>query len=358
MEHLPAERQSLLFSATWPKDVRALAADILRPDYLEIRVGQVHELKANEDVSQTVLILPDVQAKQKVLLDSLRSLSADLFYHKLADRQQAAKSDGEEAYKVLVFCTSRGSVDHVFDVLVDEGVRCAAIHSEHDQIEREHTMRQFRSGEVRVLVATDLVARGLDIMGVSLVVNFEPPHSYRSEDYVHRIGRTGRAGRRGRAVTFLSPKDANQARAIMDVMQRTGQTPGKELEALAAKAKGNARQRREEKRRLFLAEKGQGKEERAKTAAKSSPRKVLGRLSGWTPNWLVLAVICFLVAELCGLCRRQSWSINSVGARWSSLADAALHMARQTFCSPQLSQNTSAPAVAEQAQSTDAGTPG
>merc|ERR1719161_2134141 len=91
------------------------------------------------------------------------------------------RGSAEVAEKVLIFCTSRQSVDSVHGFLANEKVRCAATHADHDQATRERTLREFRSGEVAILIASDLAARGLDISGVEIVINFEPPHSYKVE---------------------------------------------------------------------------------------------------------------------------------------------------------------------------------
>merc|ERR1712048_1251692 len=155
--------------------------------------------------------------------------------------------------KVLMFCTRRDSCEMLYEVIEQAEIPSAVIHAEYSQELREQALRDFRSGAVRVLVATDLAARGLDIAGVTIVVNFEPPQSSQVQDYVHRIGRTGRAGLRGRAITLLTPKETNQARVILDVMRNSNQTPPPELEELAAQARGTAKERRHWKRQQYLA---------------------------------------------------------------------------------------------------------
>merc|ERR1712048_249022 len=158
--------------------------------------------------------------------------------------------------KVLMFCTRRDSCEMLYEVIEQAEIPSAVIHAEYSQELREQALRDFRSGAVRVLVATDLAARGLDIAGVTIVVNFEPPQSSQVQDYVHRIGRTGRAGLRGRAITLLTPKETNQARVILDVMRNSNQTPPPELEELAAQARGTAKERRHWKRQQYMAKLG------------------------------------------------------------------------------------------------------
>lgn len=234
LEHLPARRQNLLFTATWPQEVHELAEAILRPDHVEVQIGRCRELAASADVEQTVLVLPDRNAKELALLNLIQS-----FFCKTEAGKESA----------LIFCTSRGSCDELHGMLQRSGVdRCAVVHARYDQRAREQTMEDFRQGAVRILVATDLVARGLDIPSVSLVINFEPPHSFQSEDYIHRIGRTGRAGHRGRAVTYLTPREANQAKAILEVLRRAGREPSQDLIELAARAQGTARERKLQQR--------------------------------------------------------------------------------------------------------------
>merc|ERR1712125_218372 len=103
--------------------------------------------------------------------------------------------------------------------LARSGFPCSSIHGDKDQTQRDDALGRLKDGRIKVLVATDVAARGLDIKGVGLVVNFAPANN--AEDYVHRIGRTGRAGARGFAITFLSSADGGKARGIMEVMERT-----------------------------------------------------------------------------------------------------------------------------------------
>merc|ERR550532_1715924 len=109
---------------------------------------------------------------------------------------------------------------------------CTSIHGDKDQMQRDEALSGLKNGRYKVLVATDVAARGLDIKGVGLVVNFDPANN--AEDYVHRIGRTGRAGAKGYAVTFLTSADGHKARGIVEVMERTDQQVPPDLRALAS----------------------------------------------------------------------------------------------------------------------------
>merc|ERR1711908_188281 len=116
------------------------------------------------------------------------------------------------------------------------------IHGDKDQTQRDDALNGLKSGRIKVLVATDVAARGLDIKGVGLVVNFNPANN--TEDYVHRIGRTGRAGAKGFAITFLTGADGTKAKGIVEVMQRTDQAITPELWALAGSGGGKPETKR------------------------------------------------------------------------------------------------------------------
>merc|ERR1719229_465366 len=115
-----------------------------------------------------------------------------------------------------------------------QNVPCAAVHGDKKQNERELAINGLKEGKIKLLVCTDVAARGLDIKGVTLVVNYDPPSN--TEDYVHRIGRTGRAGQKGHAVALVSERDTHALRGIIQVMKRTNQQITPEFEDLARNA--------------------------------------------------------------------------------------------------------------------------
>merc|ERR1719458_1644601 len=208
LKRLPRARQTLMFSATWPEEVRRLAHDFLtRP--VHIQLGDPEEgLMANEDVSQHLILLRSGEEKDPELLN--------LF------RQRFNRND-----LVLVFVARKNSCDFVSNMLNRIGVRSAAMHSDRTQEQREKTLAAFKAGSTPVLVATDVASRGLDVKGVSAVVNYDLPNN--TEDYVHRIGRTGRAGSKGESFTFItrSGEDMWKTMGIVEVMERAGQViPG------------------------------------------------------------------------------------------------------------------------------------
>jgi ATP-dependent RNA helicase RhlE len=190
---LPARRQNLLFSATLSAEVRALASTFLHdPDSVDV----APTIRAAESVEQ-IAYLVDPDRKRALLAHLVRS---------------------RDLHQVLVFCRTKQMTRRLASQLDRDGVEATAIHGDRTQPEREKALEQFKSGEVRVLVATDVAARGLDIEALPVVVNFEIPHD--PEDYVHRIGRTGRAGMEGIAISLVSFDEEDQLKSINRMLKR------------------------------------------------------------------------------------------------------------------------------------------
>jgi ATP-dependent RNA helicase RhlE len=187
VKKLPEQRQSLLFSATMPKEVAKLARDIL---WEPMRVEVTPEVVTVEAIEQHVF---HVQAPDK------RSL-----LEKLLDDPALAR--------VVVFTRTKHGANRLAGQLLKSGHAADAIHGNKSQNARQRALAAFKSGECRVLVATDLFARGIDVAEVTHVVNFDLPNE--PESYVHRIGRTGRAGRTGIAYAFCDPSERGQLAAI------------------------------------------------------------------------------------------------------------------------------------------------
>jgi ATP-dependent RNA helicase RhlE len=209
---LPARRQNLLLSATLPAEVRSLASAFL------------HE-PASIDVAPTV---PAAESVEQVayLVDGVRK--RQLLAHLVRSR---------DLRQVLVFTRTKHMASRLASQLDREGVQATAIHGDRTQPERERALGMFKSGDVRVLVATDVAARGLDIEALPHVVNFELPHD--PQDYVHRIGRTGRAGMPGHAISLVSLEEEDALRAINRLLRRdlpVRQVRGFELDAQAGAA--------------------------------------------------------------------------------------------------------------------------
>lgn len=185
--YLPKQRQTLMFSATMPPNIRKLAKSILsNPVEINLAVS-----KPAENILQAVY---HVSASNKL------SLLASLLSKK--DVVQSA----------IVFASTKAEVKSIESKLRKEGVSVTAMHSDLEQKQREEVMRDFRNRKVQVLVATDIVARGIDIEDIDLVVNYDVPSD--PEDYVHRIGRTARAQSDGVAITFVSPDQRNKLQSI------------------------------------------------------------------------------------------------------------------------------------------------
>lgn len=178
-ELLPVERQTLCFSATITPSISALVRDfMIDPVTVSVRTGET-----SEHVDQDVIEAFDKVHKLEVLGDLLAK---------------------EEFEKVLVFGETKFGVQRLADSLSKMDIPAAAIHGNKTQSQRQRALRAFKNDEVKVLVATDVAARGLDIPDVSHVINFDQPNTY--DDYVHRIGRTGRGGKTGKALTFIEPR--------------------------------------------------------------------------------------------------------------------------------------------------------
>jgi ATP-dependent RNA helicase RhlE len=184
---LPAKRQTLMFSATFSDDIRSLANSLLvNPVSIDISPRNSP---------------PSLVDHQVYHVDS-----ADK--HPLL-RRMIVDGDIKQA---LVFTRTKHGANRLAERLARDGLNCAAIHGNKSQAARTRALSDFKQGRVRILVATDIAARGLDISEMPHVVNFELPHV--PEDYVHRIGRTGRAGSRGRAVSLVSRDERERLRAI------------------------------------------------------------------------------------------------------------------------------------------------
>ena len=184
---MPAERQNLLFSATFPREIRELADRLLNaPSRIEV----ASEQPTADGVSQIVHPV-DRQRKNKLLSFLIGS---------------------NDWSKVLVFARTKRGADRLTLHLKGDGIRAEAIHSDKTQGARTRALAEFKRGKIRVLVATDIAARGLDIDDLPHVVNYELPHV--AEDYVHRIGRTGRAGRKGDAVSLVCADESKQLQGI------------------------------------------------------------------------------------------------------------------------------------------------
>jgi ATP-dependent RNA helicase RhlE len=204
---LPKERQSLLFSATLPDAIMSLANQLVRNP---VRITISPDTPAVEKIEQKMFFV-DKTAKFPLLLQVLA---------------------GEGKDKVIVFAQMKHVVSRIADQLCREGIKAESIHGDKSQVQRTMALENFKAGKARVLVATDVAARGLDIEAVSHVINFDLP--VEAETYVHRIGRTARAGAGGDAVSFCSRDEKDALRNIELLLGRDFSTKGANALAKAA----------------------------------------------------------------------------------------------------------------------------
>ncbi|MDU0810649.1 MAG: DEAD/DEAH box helicase [Burkholderia sp.] len=191
---LPKERQTLLFSATFSEEIKKLAYTYLH----NIKMIEVEQRNStNTNVTQIVYNIAESD-KHEAVIQLIRDHSIK---------------------KAIVFCNSKISVNRLSRKLEHDGIVSSAIHGNKSQIERSRILNAFKRGEIEVLVATDVAARGLDIVQLPVVINFDLPLS--ADDYVHRIGRTGRAGGAGMALSLCSPKERKQLVDIEKLIKHT-----------------------------------------------------------------------------------------------------------------------------------------
>jgi ATP-dependent RNA helicase RhlE len=179
INYLPKKRQTLLFSATMPPKIRALASKILiAPEQVNIAIS-----KPAEGILQQAYMVYD---NQKI----------GLIKHLLKEEKYSS---------IIIFVSTKDNVKNLDRELRRTGLAAKAFHSDLEQEERENILREFKSRQLRVLIGTDILSRGIDVEGISLVINYDSPPD--PEDYIHRIGRTARAETTGTAITFINDKD-------------------------------------------------------------------------------------------------------------------------------------------------------
>jgi ATP-dependent RNA helicase RhlE len=192
MRRMPKEgRQTLFFSATMPNSVKSLAYDILRDP---VTVEAAPKVQAAEGVDQFVYPV-DARQKTGLLLELLRK---------------------PEFTSAIVFCRTKFGADRVAQAVSRAGIKVEAMHSDRNMQQRVRALESFRSGEVQVLVATDVAQRGIDVDGISHVINYDAPKD--PEGYVHRVGRTARAGEKGVAITLMSGGEIGDVAAVEQLL--------------------------------------------------------------------------------------------------------------------------------------------
>jgi superfamily II DNA/RNA helicase len=190
--YLPKTRQTLMFSATMPPKIRTLASKLLvNPEQISISVS-----KPAEGVIQGAYLVYDTQ-KNKLIKSLL---------------------EGKDLSSVIIFVSTKIKVKELERDLQKAGLKAKAIHSDLDQPEREEVLRNFRSKKLQILVATDILSRGIDIEDIGLVINYDVPGD--AEDYIHRIGRTARAAATGVALTFINEYDQQKFLQIETMLEK------------------------------------------------------------------------------------------------------------------------------------------
>jgi ATP-dependent RNA helicase RhlE len=181
VNYLPQDRQTVLFSATMPPKIRQFSMKFLRnPEEISLSIG-----KTAEGVTQSMYSVYDGQKEE-------------LVRHILSQKAYEA---------VIIFASTKDKVKALYKVLKKE-FDIEAFHSDLEQVEREKIMSNFKNKAVKILIGTDIISRGIDVVGIELVINFDTPSD--PEDYVHRVGRTARADKEGEAITFVNPKDQHK----------------------------------------------------------------------------------------------------------------------------------------------------
>ncbi|KAG0634638.1 P-loop containing nucleoside triphosphate hydrolase protein [Tuber brumale] len=200
------DRQTCMWSATWPKEVRQLASDFLN-DFIQVNIGSL-ELSANHNIQQIVEVINDYDKRDRLI-------------------KHLEKVMDDKNSKCLIFTGTKRTADDITRFLRQDGWPCLAIHGDKQQTERDWVLNEFKTGKSPIMVATDVASRGIDVRNITHVINFDYPNN--SEDYVHRIGRTGRGGARGTAITFFTTNDAKQARDLLTVLREAKQQIPPEL---------------------------------------------------------------------------------------------------------------------------------
>ena len=198
------DRQTLMWSATWPREIRNLSEEFLT-NPVHVQVGS-EELTANKDIEQTILMVRG--SKEQKLIELVQEITS-------------------ERARILIFTQTKKESEKIGTELNLSGFSVSIINGDRTQGSRIKAMMDFREGKSQILVATEIAARGLDVKDITHVINYDMPSSI--ESYIHRIGRTGRAGTKGKAISFFTRKDEMIARKLVRVLKEAGQEVPEEL---------------------------------------------------------------------------------------------------------------------------------
>lgn len=213
-----ADRQTLFFTATWPREVQQLANSFLN-NAVQLKIGETDGLQANKAIQQNILVMREHEKLENMF--------------QIIDSIKGENNDNRSMPKILVFTSRKHQCEDIVEALVEEGYRADALHGDKSQQARSRTMDRFREGRVKILVATDVAARGLDVKDISTVINFDfPVGSDGVENYVHRIGRTARGDASGTAFTFVTTADRDRIKELIKVLKSCDQLVPDALVAL------------------------------------------------------------------------------------------------------------------------------
>ncbi|CAF0863426.1 unnamed protein product [Brachionus calyciflorus] len=217
------DRQTVMTSATWPDGVRRLATKYLT-NAVQLCVGSL-DLKAAKTVTQKLEMVKSEDEKSEILMDLIKN--------------RMSESD-----KLIVFVGRKSTADNLSTELALKGLQCQAIHGDREQCDREEALQDFKDGLVRILIATDVASRGIDVKDITIVMNYDFPRNI--EEYVHRVGRTGRAGRTGTSITFMSREDWKHAQELIDILKQGEQEVPESLVDMAERYAAAMKKRAEE----------------------------------------------------------------------------------------------------------------
>lgn len=206
------DRQTIMTSATWPQGVRRLAQSYMKKP-VQVFVGSL-DLATVHTVTQTIYIIEEGE-KIEMMYQFFREM---------------APTD-----KVIIFFGKKVTVDDVASDLALDGVHCQSIHGGRDQSDREEALRDLKTGQVQILLATDVASRGIDIEDITHVLNYDFPRDI--EEYVHRVGRTGRAGKTGESITYMTRRDWSHAQELINLLEEANQQVPGELYQMADRHK-------------------------------------------------------------------------------------------------------------------------
>ncbi|KAG5460796.1 MAG: P-loop containing nucleoside triphosphate hydrolase protein, partial [Olpidium bornovanus] len=212
VDQIRPDRQTLMWSATWPKEVQRLAMDYLN-DFFQVNVGSLN-LSASHNVTQIVEVCTEFDKQGRYVSNA-----------------HLEKIMNEKENKTIIFTGTKRVADNITRFLRQDGWPALAIHGDKSQNERDWVLAEFKSGKSPIMVATDVASRGIDVKDVKWVVNYDFANNV--EDYVHRIGRTGRGSAKGTAVTFFTMENSKQARELVDVLREANQNIPNELHDMA-----------------------------------------------------------------------------------------------------------------------------